>query len=123
MPEPAAVARTSGCPGGSLIGRTPTRSRDSRSDRHVRGGVPDHAPRTGLAVLRLLLFVLPLGLDSFAVAAALGALGPSRRERRRIAALFVAFEAGFGDSSAAGTDASASAARFSGRVNSIFAHR
>jgi putative Mn2+ efflux pump MntP len=45
-------------------------------------------------VLRLLLFVLPLGLDSFAVAAALGALSPSRRERWRIAALFVAFEAG-----------------------------
>jgi len=45
-------------------------------------------------VLRLLAFVLPLGLDSFAVAAALGALSPSRRERWRIAALFVAFEAG-----------------------------
>ena len=45
-------------------------------------------------MLRLLLFVLPLGLDSFAVAAALGALGPSRRERWRITALFVGFEAG-----------------------------
>ncbi|AEV81198.1 hypothetical protein ACWT_0185 [Actinoplanes sp. SE50] len=45
-------------------------------------------------MLRLLLFVLPLGLDSFAVAAALGALSPSRRERWRITGLFVAFEAG-----------------------------
>lgn len=46
-------------------------------------------------MLRLLLFVLPLGLDSFAVAAAIGAAGPlSRRERWRISALFVVFEAG-----------------------------
>ena len=45
-------------------------------------------------MLRLLAFVLPLGLDTFAVAAALGALSPSRRERWRIATLFVAFEAG-----------------------------
>jgi manganese efflux pump family protein len=45
-------------------------------------------------VLRLLLFVLPLGLDCFAVAAALGALSPSRRERWRITGLFVGFEAG-----------------------------
>ncbi len=44
-------------------------------------------------MLKLLAFVLPLGLDTFAVAAALGALNPSRRERWRIAALFVAFEA------------------------------
>ncbi len=41
-----------------------------------------------------LLFVVPLALDSFAVAAALGALRPSRRERWRISALFVAFEGG-----------------------------
>jgi manganese efflux pump family protein len=45
-------------------------------------------------MLRLVLFVLPLGLDSFAVSAALGTLSPSRRQRWRIAALFVAFEAG-----------------------------
>jgi putative Mn2+ efflux pump MntP len=45
-------------------------------------------------MLRLLLFVLPLGLDSFAVSAALGTLSPSRRERRRITTLFVVFEAG-----------------------------
>lgn len=46
-------------------------------------------------VLRLLAFVLPLGVDSFAVAAALGAAGlTSRAERVRISAVFVAFEAG-----------------------------
>jgi manganese efflux pump family protein len=46
-------------------------------------------------VLRLLAFVLPLGVDSFAVAAALGAAGlTSRAERARISAIFVAFEAG-----------------------------
>lgn len=44
---------------------------------------------------RLIAFVLPLGLDSFAVAAALGATGRlSGRTRLRISALFVAFEAG-----------------------------
>lgn len=46
-------------------------------------------------VLRLLAFVLPLGVDSFAVAAALGASGmTSAAERLRISAIFVAFEAG-----------------------------
>jgi putative Mn2+ efflux pump MntP len=46
-------------------------------------------------MLRLLAFVLPLGVDSFAVAAALGAAGlTSRAERLRISAIFVAFEAG-----------------------------
>jgi putative Mn2+ efflux pump MntP len=46
-------------------------------------------------VFRLLAFVLPLGVDSFAVAAALGAAGlTSRAERARISAIFVAFEAG-----------------------------
>jgi manganese efflux pump family protein len=46
-------------------------------------------------MLRLLAFVLPLGLDSFAVAAALGAAGPIGGARRlRISAIFVAFEAG-----------------------------
>jgi putative Mn2+ efflux pump MntP len=45
-------------------------------------------------VLRLIAFVLPLGLDSFAVAAALGALRPSRAERWRVTAVFAAFEAG-----------------------------
>ena len=46
-------------------------------------------------VLRLLAFVLPLGLDSFAVAAALGATGDlTSRDRLRVSALFVVFEGG-----------------------------
>jgi len=46
-------------------------------------------------VLRLLAFVLPLGLDSFAVAAAIGAAAPTGwRARLRVSAIFVAFEAG-----------------------------
>jgi putative Mn2+ efflux pump MntP len=47
----------------------------------------------GQDVLKLLAFVLPLGLDSFAIAAMLGALGLSRRDWWRISALFVGFEA------------------------------
>lgn len=54
--------------------------------------MPDEGWR---ATPRLIAFVLPLGLDSFAVAAALGATGRlSGRTRLRISALFVAFEAG-----------------------------
>jgi manganese efflux pump family protein len=46
-------------------------------------------------VLKLLAFVLPLGLDSFAVAAAIGAAGPvTRPARLRISLIFVIFEAG-----------------------------
>jgi manganese efflux pump family protein len=46
-------------------------------------------------MLRLLAFVLPLGLDSFAVAAALGAARPAGLTTRlRISAIFVVFEAG-----------------------------
>jgi manganese efflux pump family protein len=46
-------------------------------------------------MLRLLAFVLPLGADSFALAAALGAAGlTSAAERLRISVIFVAFEAG-----------------------------
>lgn len=44
-------------------------------------------------MLRLLAFVLPLCLDSFAVSAALGARRPTRAQRWRISALIVAFEA------------------------------
>ncbi|MBO0840654.1 MAG: manganese efflux pump, partial [Sciscionella sp.] len=48
-----------------------------------------------MPVLKLLAFVLPLGLDSFAVAAAIGAAGPLAASTRwRITALFVVFEAG-----------------------------
>jgi manganese efflux pump family protein len=46
-------------------------------------------------MIRLLAFVLPLGLDSFAVAAALGAAAPAGFALRlRISAIFVVFEAG-----------------------------
>jgi len=46
-------------------------------------------------VLRLLAFVLPLGLDSFAVAAAIGATGTvGWRARLRISLIFVIFEVG-----------------------------
>jgi len=46
-------------------------------------------------MLKLLAFVLPLGLDSFAVAAAIGAAGtPTWRLRLRISLIFVVFEAG-----------------------------
>ena len=40
------------------------------------------------------MFVLPLAVDSFAVAALLGASGVTGTRRRRIIGLFVAFEAG-----------------------------
>ena len=42
----------------------------------------------------LLAYVLPLGLDSFAVAAAAGVAGLTGAARWRLSALFVAFEAG-----------------------------
>lgn len=46
-------------------------------------------------MIRLLAFVLPLGLDSFAVAAALGAARPAGLAMRlRVSLLFVTFEAG-----------------------------
>jgi len=46
-------------------------------------------------VLRLLAFVLPLGLDSFAVAAAIGAVQvTTARQRLRISLVFVIFEGG-----------------------------
>lgn len=43
---------------------------------------------------KLAALVLPLGLDTFAVAAALGAAGVTATRRTRIALLFTAFEAG-----------------------------
>jgi putative Mn2+ efflux pump MntP len=43
-------------------------------------------------MLRLILFVLPLGLDTFAVSAALGASGAQKRERLRISLLLSGFE-------------------------------
>jgi len=44
-------------------------------------------------VLKLVLFVLPLGLDTFAVSAALGIQGVAPRERLRLSLLMSAFEA------------------------------
>jgi putative Mn2+ efflux pump MntP len=43
---------------------------------------------------KLAAFVLPLGADTFAIAAAVGAAGLKAEARLRITALFVAFEAG-----------------------------
>ncbi|MGH3274785.1 MAG: manganese efflux pump MntP family protein [Streptosporangiaceae bacterium] len=46
-------------------------------------------------MLKLLAFVVPLGLDSFAVAAAIGAIqAPAARQRLRILLTFVIFEGG-----------------------------
>ena len=48
-----------------------------------------------MPVLALIGFVLPLGLDSFVVAAAVGAAGRLReRDRWRVAGVFLVFEAG-----------------------------
>jgi putative Mn2+ efflux pump MntP len=43
-------------------------------------------------MLRLILFVLPLGLDTFAVSAALGASGAQKQDRLRISLLLSGFE-------------------------------
>lgn len=43
---------------------------------------------------KLIALVLPLGLDTFAVAAALGMVGVTPTRRREITVLFTAFEAG-----------------------------
>jgi manganese efflux pump family protein len=45
-------------------------------------------------IAKLVALVLPLGLDTFAVAAALGMIGVSSARRLRISLLFTAFEAG-----------------------------
>jgi putative Mn2+ efflux pump MntP len=42
--------------------------------------------------MKLILFVLPLGLDTFAIAAALGMQGLPRRQRLRVSLLMSAFE-------------------------------
>ena len=48
-----------------------------------------------VVMLKLLAFVLPLGLDSFAMAAAIGAVqATSVRQRLRISLIFVIFEGG-----------------------------
>ncbi|MDQ6708933.1 MAG: manganese efflux pump MntP family protein [Candidatus Dormibacteraeota bacterium] len=45
-------------------------------------------------VLKLVGLIVPLGLDTFAVAAALGISGLTRRDRLRVSLLFTAFEMG-----------------------------
>jgi hypothetical protein len=45
-------------------------------------------------VAKLIAPVLPLGLDTFAVAAAIGMIGVTSSTRTRVTALFTAFEAG-----------------------------
>ncbi|HEY5454387.1 MAG TPA: manganese efflux pump [Acidothermaceae bacterium] len=45
-------------------------------------------------IARLVAFVIPLGIDTFVVAAALGLSKPTARQRVRIGALFAGFEGG-----------------------------
>jgi putative Mn2+ efflux pump MntP len=45
-----------------------------------------------VVVARLIAFVIPLGLDTFAVSAAVGLTGLSSRQRLRISLVFAAFE-------------------------------
>ena len=60
-----------------------------------RFGLADQGSWQAEAVLKLLAFVLPLGLDSFAVAAAIGASQATTvAQRLRISLIFVLFEGG-----------------------------
>jgi len=45
-------------------------------------------------IAKLLALVIPLGIDTFAVAAGIGMLGPSAATRVRVSTLFTAFETG-----------------------------
>jgi manganese efflux pump family protein len=51
-------------------------------------------PSPAAEAARVIAFVLPLGVDTFALAAALGTLRPTRRTKIRVSALFVLFEVG-----------------------------
>jgi len=65
------------------------------ASRLATAGLPAGRCENLRPVLKLLAFVLPLGLDSFAVAAAIGATRVTAvRERLRISLIFVIFEAG-----------------------------
>jgi manganese efflux pump family protein len=60
-----------------------------------RSGLADQGAWEAEVVLKLLAFVLPLGLDSFAVAAAIGASQATTMwQRLRISLIFVLFEGG-----------------------------
>jgi hypothetical protein len=76
------MARADGCAG---------RADPTEPERGDAGDGPDHSVDV---LLKLLAFVLPLGVDSFVMAAALGTGWPTRRQRWRLSALFVAFEGG-----------------------------
>jgi putative Mn2+ efflux pump MntP len=52
------------------------------------------ASSTASELGKLAAYVLPLGVDTFAIAAAVGAAGLKPAARRRVTAVFVAFEAG-----------------------------
>jgi len=58
------------------------------------GSVASGLAYADLVVAKLVALVVPLGLDTFAVAAALGIVGVSPARRLRISLLFSAFEAG-----------------------------
>ncbi len=45
-------------------------------------------------IAKLIALILPLGLDTFAIAAAIGMIGVTPARRRQISVLFTAFEAG-----------------------------
>jgi putative Mn2+ efflux pump MntP len=45
-------------------------------------------------IAKLIALIVPLGLDTFAVAAAIGLMGVSTSQRTRISVLFIGFEAG-----------------------------
>jgi putative Mn2+ efflux pump MntP len=56
--------------------------------------VPDHVPPWFmLSILSMAAFVLPLGLDTFALATALGVAGLPERERLRVSLILTSFEA------------------------------
>lgn len=78
------------CPG---CERRVPRRRDS-TGYPARPAAAGSALAHWLIVVRLLAFVLLLAVDSFAVAALLGASGVTRAQRMRITAVFVVFEAG-----------------------------
>src|SRR5262249_52405985 len=65
--------------------RAPPRLDAHQDRRQPRGRVAPH-------VLAILGLVLPLGLDTFAVSATLGAIGVDRAQRLRLSLIFVALE-------------------------------
>src|SRR5215831_9427554 len=89
-------ARPRGRREGRATGAAPTPATQDPRILTPRPSPADQRPGERVGVmLRLLAFVLPLGVDSFVVAAALGAAGlTGARERLRVSLIFVLFEAG-----------------------------